>query len=235
MKRLAIKAVIFDLDGTLLDRDSSLAAFVLAQHHYMARRLAPAPPENFLKRFLELDDHGNVWKDKVYQVLVREFGITEIGWEELLEDYVANFRRYCTPFLGTTETLASLAASGYKLAIISNGRYPFQLHCVEALGIVSMFDVLMVSEQEGLRKPAAEIFHRALGRLGVLATEAVYVGDDPVADIQGAKRAGLKAVWRPSARFAACSDADAICEDLRSLPEIIHRLAYRHPLAKSTP
>ena len=223
-----LKAVIFDLDGTLLDRDSSLAAFVAAQYRDLASSLSPAPSEDFLKRFLELDDHGSVWKDKVYQSLVLEFGIAKIGWEELLQDYVTNFRRYCVPFPGTTEALALLAESGYKLAIVSNGRHPFQLHSAEALGIVSMFEFVMVSEQEGVRKPDPEIFRRALERLGVSAREAVYVGDHPATDVQATRRAGLKTIWCQSARFDACPDANAVCEDMRSLPDIIRGLASAH-------
>lgn len=86
MQRRPLKAVIFDLDGTLLDRDSSLGAFVVAQYRNLGSRLTPAPFEDFQRRFLELDDHGSVWKDKVYQTLVLEFGITKIGWQQGVPD-----------------------------------------------------------------------------------------------------------------------------------------------------
>ena len=44
--------------------------------------------EQYVKRFIELDKRGFVWKDKVYQQMVKEFGITEVTWEELLQDYL---------------------------------------------------------------------------------------------------------------------------------------------------
>ncbi len=52
-----------------------------------------------------------------------------------------------------------------------------------------------MSGEEGVRKPDPEIFRRALVRLGVAAHEALFVGDHPVADIEGAHGAGLLPVW----------------------------------------
>jgi putative hydrolase of the HAD superfamily len=64
------------------------------------------------------------------------------------------------------------------------------------LGFEHTFDAILVSEEEGVRKPDAEIFRRALARCGVAAHEALFVGDHPVADVEGAYRAGLVAVWK---------------------------------------
>jgi len=64
------------------------------------------------------------------------------------------------------------------------------------LGLEHSFDAILVSEEEGVRKPDAEIFRRALARCGVDAREALFVGDHPVADVEGAHRAGLLAVWK---------------------------------------
>ncbi len=55
-----------------------------------------------------------------------------------------------------------------------------------------------VSEENGWRKPSAQIFQGALIRLQVGADEAVYVGDSPLEDIKGAKQAGLRTVFVPS-------------------------------------
>jgi putative hydrolase of the HAD superfamily len=63
-------------------------------------------------------------------------------------------------------------------------------------------DTVLTSEREGVRKPDAAIFDRALTRLGVDAASAWFVGDHPDADIRGASQAGLTAVWRKSWREA---------------------------------
>ena len=58
--------------------------------------------------------------------------------------------------------------------------------------------MVVVSQENGWRKPKGEIFQDALDRLGVQACEAVYVGDSPIEDIEGAKASGLKTVFVPS-------------------------------------
>ena len=62
---MSIKAVLFDLDGTLLDRDASLRLFVRGQYHRISQ-LQAVDQENYAQRFIELDHHGFVWKDQVY-------------------------------------------------------------------------------------------------------------------------------------------------------------------------
>lgn len=78
-----IKAVIFDLDGTLLDRDASLEKFVEAQYNRLNEWLGHIPESQFAERFIELDARGYVWKDKVYRQLAEEFRLKiccEIMW-----------------------------------------------------------------------------------------------------------------------------------------------------------
>ena len=60
------------------------------------------------------------------------------------------------------------------------------------------FNVVVVSEEVGWRKPSRLIFQEALNRLQVGAHEAVYIGDSPIEDIKGAKQVGLKAIFVPS-------------------------------------
>ena len=67
---------------------------------------------------------------------------------------------------------------------------------LDALGITGWLDAVLISEVEGVRKPEVEIFHRALSRCGVGASEALFVGDHPDIDIGGALRAGIPAVWK---------------------------------------
>src|SRR4029450_665152 len=67
---------------------------------------------------------------------------------------------------------------------------------ISRLGVSGLMDVVLISEREGVRKPDAEIFHRALGRLGVSPSDAWFVGDNPEDDVAGAAAAGLRSFWR---------------------------------------
>lgn len=209
-----IAAVLFDLDETLLDRTQSLTRFALAQYQRFSRRLQPISPGLFSRHFIDLDAHGAVWKDEVYQQLLAELEITDVGWEELLNDYVAHFADACVGFPHLHATLDALATQGYKLGIVTNGRSPFQERNIAALGIRRYFDTVLVSEAEGVRKPDPEIFLRAAARLRTHPDAVVFVGDNPQADIAGAQRCGMSAIWFAARATGSCAFADAVCHGL---------------------
>jgi putative hydrolase of the HAD superfamily len=213
-----IKAVLFDLDGTLLDRDSSLQQFVAAQYRRFSAYFNRINQSDYIERFVQLDCHGHVWKDRVYQTLVAEFEISDLSWEQLLDDYETRFMLHCIPFSHMKEMLTLLKQQGYLLAIVTNGLGLFQTRSIEGLGIQAYFDTILISEIEQIRKPQAEIFERGVQRLGVLAEEAVYIGDHPEVDIMGAKRAGLRTIWKRNSTWPDAQEADAVIDDLNEIP-----------------
>lgn len=126
---------------------------------------------------------------------------------------------------GAWETLQQVNRRGHKVGLICNtGRTPGWAvrQLLDTYGILGQFRSLAFSNEEGVRKPHAMIFRRVLERLEVAPAATVHVGDDPVADICGAKSAGLKAVCigqhRPQQMFTA---PDAC---ISSLPELMAAL-----------
>jgi putative hydrolase of the HAD superfamily len=215
------KSVLFDLDGTLLNRDASVEQFIEVQYDRLYPHLIHIPKIDYTNRFIELDCHGYVWKDKVYQNLVTQFEIETITWQALLNDYETQFQFHCVPFSNLVEMLNTLKQQGYLLGIISNGRGEFQNRAISGLGIQDYFDVILISEIEGVRKPTTEIFQRAMTRLGVLAQDSVFVGDNPDADILGAKSAGMRTIWKYSSQWLEAKEADVSIDDLSEIPSIL--------------
>lgn len=216
-----MKSVLFDLDGTLLDRDASVEQFISVQYDRLTNELSHISKNDYMTRFIELDCHGHVWKDKVYQTLVTEFAIEDISWQALLEDYEIRFQFHCVPFKFLIEMLDELKQQGYLLGIITNGRGQFQARAIEGLGIREYFDAILISEVEQIRKPQIEIFERAMNRLGVLASDSVFVGDHPEADIAGARGAMMKTIWKRNSYWAEAKEADAIIDKLSEIPLIL--------------
>jgi putative hydrolase of the HAD superfamily len=173
------KLVLFDLDGTLLDRDESVKQFIAVQYDRLNAHLSHVSQTDYATRFIELDCHGHVWKDQVYQELVTEFKITSITWQALLNDYETQFQFHCVPFVGLIEMLDTLKRQKYCLGMITNGRGEFQAKAISGLGIQAYFDAILISELEQVRKPAAEIFNRAITRLGGTAKNSVFIGIIP--------------------------------------------------------
>ncbi len=127
-----ITAILFDLDGTLLDRETSLKQFISTQYNRLPA-LRHISKDNYISRFLELDCHGYVWKDKVYQSLVSEFSIDTLSWQDLLQDYENEFLHSCIPFPNLHSTLITLKTQQYLLGIVTNGLGTFQRRTVQAL------------------------------------------------------------------------------------------------------
>jgi putative hydrolase of the HAD superfamily len=90
---------------------------------------------------------------------------------------------------GATTLLRGLRDRGVKRGLITNGQ-PTQRVKVEAMRLTSLLEVMVISEEVGMKKPDPRIFRMALERLGVDASEAVFVGDNLELDI-----AGMRAVW----------------------------------------
>ena len=186
-----IRAVLFDLDGTLLDRHQSLEQFIHDQYNRFTSHLMNIEKSEYCSRFLELDNNGYTWKDKV-----SEYNITTLTQEQLLHDYITNFQHHCIPFKNMHELLRRLTQQNIKIGIITNGFTDFQMNNLRALNIHTYTNTILVSEAEGIKKPHPEIFERALKKLDVKAEECLYVGDHPENDVLGSEQVGILGVWK---------------------------------------
>jgi putative hydrolase of the HAD superfamily len=131
---------------------------------------------------------------------------------------------------GAKELLMQTAAQT-KVGLISNFTHAPVIHkSLRKVGIHKYFNAIVVSDEVGCRKPCPDIFHEVLGRLGVKAQEAVFVGDSPIEDIKGAKDVGLRTVFVVS-QFNSLKDLrdskqkpDEIAKDLQTIAENLSRL-----------
>ncbi|GAB2534986.1 HAD family hydrolase [Gracilibacillus alcaliphilus] len=221
-----IKAVIFDLDATLLDRDTSVRQFISRQYDRFHSLFSHLDKETYTTKFIELDCHGYVWKDRVYQQMVTAFQIDSLSWETLLQDYLQEFCNSCVPFPDLQAMLKDLQQQGLQLAMITNGKYPFQLDNIKALQIEDYFDPILISEREGMKKPDPAIFQRALSKLDIEPSEAIYVGDHPVNDVQAAQKAGMLSIWKQNQHWDQV-EANYIIDDLSELPAIVQQINKR--------
>ncbi|MET3901044.1 putative hydrolase of the HAD superfamily [Devosia sp. UYZn731] len=190
-----IKAVLFDLDETLLVRKAAIRAFIEDQYKRHVAILDSVGADRYVTRFLAVEDEGRNPKVLAYPQVAAELGLTPAVAADLLADYQAIYPSYAVLSAGARETLVALRAKGLKIGIITNGNALVQNSKIDATGLRPLLDIVLVSEAEGLRKPDPAIFELALQRLGITAAEAIFVGDNPAADVDGARNAGLLAVW----------------------------------------
>jgi putative hydrolase of the HAD superfamily len=213
-----IKAVLFDLDGTLYDRDRVAQALFVEQYETFASALRGLVRERFLSDVHEMDEHGHGEKDAGYRRLVQAWGLEPGLAERLIEHFWSVYDKHMELSQDTSDTLRELRRRGLKLGIVTNGPSRTQRRKIATLGLADSFDAILVSGEEGVHKPDAELFRRALARCGVAPHEALFVGDHPVADVAGAHEAGLKAVWKAVPYWASVVDG---APAIRVLSELI--------------
>src|SRR5207244_12867347 len=152
----------------------------------------------------------------------RQPGLSEWLIDSLHSDFWIRLGLCFQPFPEVLSTLRQLRHARVKLGIVTNGTVHIQDAKIDALGLRELMDVIVISEREGVRKPDAEIFNRAVARLGVAASETWFVGDNPDADVAGAHAAGLRGFWR------RCDDwppPSVPCETIRTLDELLALLS----------
>lgn len=126
---------------------------------------------------------------------------------------------------GAAETLAALRAQGLRVGLVSNTIWPGELHLEDLAeaGLLQHLEHTIFSGDLGIWKPNRAIFEHALHALGVAPHEAVFVGDNPREDILGAQAVGMRGVLVASREFAPGNvEPDAI---IHKLPELLPLIA----------
>lgn len=219
----AIRAVIFDLGGTLWEyRPGLTVEGVLSTVAPKAIALLPpaqaatVTPEQVAvavrRAYLDLEHEAQDGDAKpVPAELCVSRGLASLGVEigtetarEMLMALYVSEARTTRLLPGAEELLAALVGAGLRLGIISNRMYggDLLLNDLDYFGISHYFSSLVASCDVGFMKPNPALFRRALDDLGVSPEEALLVGDDPRADVEGALAAGMRAIWvrRPPTR-----------------------------------
>lgn len=175
------KAVILDLDGTLLD---TTAGVVFAVEKTIVERKLPMPDNVTLKTFVG---------PPMQLSFQKHFGLSE---EEALiaaNDFRTNYKSHsllrAELYPGVIEALEELKRRGYKLAVATNKSHENAMAILEHFGVAQLCDFAMGSDLAGKLKKA-DIIVRCLAGLGVEPEKAVYVGDS-VFDLEGATSVGM--------------------------------------------
>ena len=127
---------------------------------------------------------------------------------------------------GAHRAVKELAARGVQLGIVSNtGRTPGVIlrRVLERHGLLRYFGPIAYSDEVGIRKPEADIFRAALA--GVEPAVTLHIGDNPDADVVGARGVGMRAAHYTAGVRAPFADADLIVPDLGALADELFRVA----------
>ncbi|MBI3033565.1 TIGR02253 family HAD-type hydrolase [Candidatus Woesearchaeota archaeon] len=223
-----IRAVIFDLDNTLIDfmsiKRSSIDAAVTAM---IASGLKMGKEEATKYMFQLYDEHGIEYQEIFQEFLAKVQ--KRIDYRILAAGIVA-YRRLqlglLEPYPNVIPTLLKLRERGYKLAILSDAPRLKAWIRLSEIRIADFFEVIVTFDDTGKMKPSIIPFRRVLRELNVSGNECVMVGDNPVRDIRGARRAGMKTVFARygDTRKTDRSNADFEIESIEGLLEVVDKL-----------
>jgi|UPI0006500392 putative hydrolase of the HAD superfamily len=182
------KIIIFDLDNTLYNEREYVISGFKAVAIFLAKEKSLnhyAVYSSLLESFV-LNGRGNN-----FDYLCRKLNIDSCIISKLVDVY----REHC-PEISLREDIEVFLwklSKEYKLCLLTNGWLMPQKMKVEALRLERYFDTIFYSQQDGLdfAKPHPKYFTQVLQFYDIEASEALMIGDDPIADIQGAKNLGM--------------------------------------------
>jgi putative hydrolase of the HAD superfamily len=192
----AVNAVLFDLDNTLADRDEG---FVRWARWFAVERLGcETPPEieSAVASLIVRDAGGYTPRDAFMRALQEQYAYLADDTETLIAAFRSQLVAHLPPLdEGAVAFLTALDEARMPWGIVTNGSSRSQLGKIHKLGLADRARCLVISEDIGIRKPDPEIFLLAAARLGVAASDALFVGDHPEIDMTGAANAGMRTAW----------------------------------------
>lgn len=184
---LPVRAVLFDLDGTLVDSAPDLAG---ATNDMLAVRGLPAVPFEQLRPMVGAGARGMM--GVAFGITPQDAAFADLR-TEFFDRYEARLLQATHPFDGVPDLLAGLSEAGLRWGIVTNKIERFALPLARGMGWEGVAAAVVGGDTTGHAKPHPAPLLEAARRSGVAPQHCVYVGDD-VRDIQAGKAAGMPTV-----------------------------------------
>ncbi len=185
-----IKAVIFDLDNTLIDRQRAFNEMV----HQLIPGIVKENSSQAIKDILIWDNHGTTARIEVFKLLAQKYDISPLDAEKLNAYWSSNTGDITYLFDDVLPTLDYLQ-SKYKLAVLTNGDKSTQRRKLASINIDEYLECSVVSGEFGSHKPDPSVFLHVANQLGLKPEQCVYIGDNYKVDIIGAQNTGMHAIF----------------------------------------
>ena len=224
-----IRAICFDLDNTLWDIWPVIRNAEQAMYEYLRERyprvvavltleaMREAREQTAAKYPLMKHDFTFLRKQTLREH-AQEFGYAECMVEEAFEVFIQARNR--VEFYDDVLPGLSQLKNHFRLFSASNGNAD-----LEQIGLANFFERSVSARMVGAMKPDPAIFHKTIEGTGLVAEEVIYVGDDPLLDVVGARNAGMHPVWIDRLGEAWPVDIEPPLHTVKRVTDLAHWLA----------
>lgn len=216
-----VKAVMFDLDGTLVNTAPELAAAI---NQMLAELSLPMLPQQQIAAYIG---------EGAEALIKRSVGagssaeVDDALFERAQSLFFAHYANSVTqskPYAGVVNALTDLKNQGLRLACVTNKPEKFTLPLLHASGLIDFFEIVVSGDTLAKKKPDPIQLQHICAKFNVMETEAMLVGDS-VIDVMAAHAAGCYIVTVPYGYNQGSpiddSQVDATIEDLSELPGLL--------------
>ena len=230
---VAKKAILFDLDNTLYDYEGPNGKALKAVFDILSKKINISFTKfKILYKISKVEIHRELGglasshNRVLYLQRLIEKTHNTINPSIILKLYSAywdTLLRNMRLRVGALETLKRLKKKGLKIAIVSDLTTHIQLRKIHKLGITKYVDVLVTSEEAGSEKPHAIMFLLTLNKLDISPHEAIFVGDNPINDIEGANAVKMDTVLIKKGGLTRESEEDYQKPNfvIKNIPEVL--------------
>jgi putative hydrolase of the HAD superfamily len=199
-----IKAILFDIDDTLYDREKSQPLVLEKIIQRLPQIFWALNKELILEAFLESDRISTIdWEAGLHHADIRDYrnklflktlNLPLCYAEAITEVYLQEYPFINAPVDGAVELVAKTSRR-FQTGVITNSMPDVQYQKITTLGLRGYFSCVVIATEIGLKKPDPRIFTYTSDKLSLKPGECLYLGDNYENDIIGAKEAGMASCW----------------------------------------
>ena len=208
------KAILFDLDGTLIDSSEGIIKSV----KYALKHFGIVEDDN--------EKLGLFIGPPLRPSFMKYYGFTEEEAEEAVFQYREYYRPIglfeCSLYPGVRECLENIRSKGYRIGLASSKPEAFCKRIIEHLGLISLFDDIVGATEDGVIGTKEEVLNELLRRWSDISVDNMCLVGDTIYDVAGANKVNMKSVGVSfgfgNREEMLAAGALRICDDMEELP-----------------
>ena len=220
---LPFSFVLFDLDNTLLDRESGFDSFCRELYRTSGAMSGTHTEDDAVALMKNWDESGYISTPAVWEKVIGQWPGVFRDIEQAMTVFLETFPAMLVLDPRTRNMLEDFSDRGVRCGIVTNGGTPMQAAKIEESGLVALVDSYIISGSLGISKPDPRIFHTALESIRAVAGRTLFVGDNAEHDIVGAQSVGMKGAWMTLDRAwpVAGAEPDFVLENIWDVRRLV--------------